>query len=54
MLPRRLRCLFRRHQWHNGWDAENHRPLWTCKRCGLIRTEIDQMPSAGSHGGGPG
>jgi len=23
-LPMKLRCLFRRHQWHNGWDAEKH------------------------------
>ena len=34
MLPQKLRCLFRRHQWHNGWDAEKHEPVWTCKRLG--------------------
>lgn len=54
MLPTRLRCLFRRHQWHNGWDADKHETVWTCKRCGLVRTEIGQMPSAGTIGGGPG
>ena len=55
-LPMRLRCLFRRHQWHNGWDAEKHETVWTCKRCGLIRTGIDRMPDAsgGMGGGGAG
>lgn len=48
MLPEKLRCLFRRHQWHNGWDPEKHEALWTCKRCGLVRTPIDSMPGAGT------
>ena len=54
-LPMKLRCLFRRHQWHNGWDTEKRETVWTCKRCGLVRTEIDQMPDAsGGMGGGAG
>ena len=36
MMPR-LICLVRRHQWHNGWDEERHRTVWTCKRCGITR-----------------
>ena len=49
MLPRKLRCLFRRHQWHNGWDAEKHETVWTCKRCGLIRSHLEtgQFPLNG-------
>jgi hypothetical protein len=49
MLPQKLRCLFRRHQWHNGWDAEKHETVWTCKRCGLIRSPLEtgQFPLNG-------
>jgi hypothetical protein len=58
-MNRKLRCLFRRHQWRNSWDAENHETVWTCKRCGLIRTEIERMHDsfgggAGTPGGGGG
>lgn len=53
MVAQKLRCLFRKHRWHNGWDEEAHRPLWTCKRCGLVKTEIDNMPDAfGGFSGG--
>ena len=57
MASRRLKCLFRKHQWHNGWDAENHKTVWTCERCGVVRTER-QIPKSlwglGDSGGGPG
>ena len=35
----KFRCLFRRHQWHNGWDDFEHQTVWTCKRCGKERRE---------------
>ena len=35
----RLICLVRRHQWHNGWDEERHVTVWTCKRCGVTRSD---------------
>ena len=35
----RLKCLFRRHRWHNGWDEYEHQTVWTCKRCGKERRE---------------
>jgi hypothetical protein len=35
----KLKCLFRRHQWHNGWDDFEHQTVWTCKRCGKERRE---------------
>ena len=56
MWYQKLRCAFRRHQWHNGWDAEKHEVVWTCKRCGLIRTELDPrtFDAGGSLGGGAG
>jgi hypothetical protein len=54
MLPRKLRCLFRRHQWHNGWDAEKHEVLWTCKRCGLVKTELERVHDTGGFAGGGG
>jgi hypothetical protein len=38
MTPR-LICLFRRHQWHNGWDEVEHVTVWTCRRCGKTREE---------------
>ena len=38
MMPR-LICLVRRHQWHNGWDEDRHRTVWTCKRCGKRRSD---------------
>ena len=56
MTPR-LICLVRRHQWHNGWDEDRHRTVWTCKRCGATRRS-DEMgnpgtldPFGGGHGG---
>jgi hypothetical protein len=30
--------LVRKHQWHNGWDEEQHLTMWTCKRCGVTRS----------------
>jgi len=36
-MKARLMCLVRRHQWHNGWDADRHETVWTCKRCGATR-----------------
>lgn len=36
MSPR-LICLVRRHQWHNGWDEDQHVTVWTCNRCGVTR-----------------
>ena len=44
MLAQKLRCLFRRHRWHNGWDEERHEVVWSCLRCGLIKTEIEHPP----------
>lgn len=38
---RTLRCLVRRHQWHNGWDEDRHQTVWTCKRCGARRRSDD-------------
>ena len=53
MLPKKLRCLFRRHQWHNGWDAEKDETVRTCKRCGLIRPGIGHLPEVfPPYGGG--
>jgi len=57
----KLKCLFRRHQWHNGWDDFEHQTVWTCKRCGKERREPvtyrsprDRAlpPPMGGHGGG--
>ena len=50
MVPQRLRCLFRKHRWHNGWDEERHQTVWTCLRCGLVKTDI--TPAVGGGGGG--
>ena len=36
MVPK-LICLVRQHQWHNGWDEDQHLTVWTCKRCGAVR-----------------
>jgi hypothetical protein len=55
-----FRCLFRRHQWHNGWDDFEHQTVWTCKRCGKERrgpvsygSSRDQayLPPTIGHGG---
>jgi hypothetical protein len=34
MLPSDSAGPFRRHQWHNGWNADKHATVWTCTRCG--------------------
>ena len=39
IMTQRLSCLGRRHQWHNGWDEDEHQVLWTCKRCGKERRD---------------
>jgi hypothetical protein len=36
-MKARLICLIRRHQWHNGWNEDEHVPVWTCKRCGKTK-----------------
>jgi hypothetical protein len=38
-MIQRLRCLGRKHQWHNGWDDMTHVTVWTCKRCGKERSK---------------
>ena len=52
MMPKRLECLFGGHQWHIGWDAGKHEPLWTGKRCGKVKVDIDNPPdiNAGAFG----
>ena len=45
-MKARLVCLVRRHQWHNGWDADRHETVWTCKRCGATR-----RPDGGARAG---
>jgi hypothetical protein len=60
-MRRRLRCLFRRHDWHSEYDHEHRRTTWTCQRCGVHKVTTDDFvdKGAGSHGninlyGGPG
>jgi hypothetical protein len=43
VTKRRLICLVRRHQWHNGWDEERYLTIWTCKRCGATGVPSDEM-----------
>jgi hypothetical protein len=52
MKPR-LICLVRRHQWHNGWDEDRHRTVWTCKRCGGRTDEMGDPRMMDPSGGGP-
>ncbi|SDS53183.1 hypothetical protein SAMN04488543_1908 [Friedmanniella luteola] len=52
MIPQKLRCLFRKHRWHNGWDEEARETVWNGKRCGLIKSEVDRMPDSWGAGGG--
>jgi hypothetical protein len=56
-MKARLICLVRRHQWHNGWDEERHRTVWTCKRCGAVKIDYNEMGDPrliGGPGGGGG
>jgi hypothetical protein len=46
-MKARLICLVRRHQWHNGWDADRHQTAWTCKRCGATKSS-DEMGDPGT------
>jgi hypothetical protein len=34
---RRLKCLFRRHDWHSSYDHERGRTEWKCSRCGAFK-----------------
>ena len=52
MMPK-LFCLVRKHQWHNGWDEDQHATVWTCKRCGATRATDGTGPSSW-FGAGPG
>jgi hypothetical protein len=53
MMPR-LICLVRTHQWHNGWDEDRHRTVWTCKRCGKRRSDENPRQTPGPGGGSAG
>ena len=57
-MKARLICLLRRHQWHNGWDEEEHRTVWTCKRFGTTKcSDYSGDPlflAPGGDGGGMG
>jgi hypothetical protein len=51
MMPR-LVCLVRRHQWHNGWDEDRRRTVWSCKRCGTTRRSFEKGNPGDPFGGG--
>ena len=50
MMPQ-LICLVRKHQWHNGWDEDRHRTVWTCNRCGKRRSDENLRQTSGPGGG---
>jgi hypothetical protein len=40
-MMRRLRCLFRRHEWQSGYDHARNRTTWTCRHCGAEKKTLD-------------
>jgi hypothetical protein len=42
-MMRRLRCLFRRHQWGSVYDHETRRTTWQCRRCGAMKVTTDDV-----------
>ncbi len=57
-MPSKLICLVRGHQWHNGWDEDQHLTVWTCERCGATKgsggTGVGRAFKWGGAGGGVG
>jgi hypothetical protein len=45
-MMRRLRCLFRRHQWGSEYDHESRRTTWECRRCGAKKFTSDDLNKA--------
>jgi hypothetical protein len=40
-MMRRLRCLFRRHEWQSGYDHARNRTTWTCRHSGAEKKTLD-------------
>ena len=40
---RRLRCWFRRHEWHSEYHHEDRRVVWECRRCGASKRTGDHI-----------
>ncbi len=53
MASRRLKCLFRRHRWHTNWDAEKHKTVRRCTRCGVVKAALN-LEGMGGAGYGSG
>ena len=52
-MIRRLRCLFRRHQWRSEYDHATKRTKWECLRCGAYKVDVhDRDLNPGELGGG--
>ena len=60
-MLRRLRCVFRKHDWHSRYDHERKQTVWDCRRCGAEREgdnpnqnvwTAHQGGSGGTGGGG--
>jgi len=36
---RRLKCLFRKHQWYRSqYNPETEETVWECRRCGATKS----------------
>jgi hypothetical protein len=50
-MMRRLRCLFRRHQWGSDYDHEAKQTRWECRRCGARKMTWDNVHPEAFGGG---
>jgi hypothetical protein len=50
-MLRRLKCLFRHHQWHSEYDRAWKKTTWTCARCGGERVDWDASADTRGIGG---
>jgi len=51
-MLRRLKCLFRRHDWRSEYHHEDRRTSWECRRCGAHKLTGAIHPEAAAGGGG--
>jgi hypothetical protein len=47
---RRLKCWFRRHDWHTEYNHATERTTWECRRCGFRKVTPSKEHAAGLAG----